>query len=65
MDALTRATNEINRALQRLEQETGRFVESVEVRSIEVTRFDSAGPEFSRTVVIELKPIPGSLWEVR
>lgn len=61
--AITRATRAINQALSQLEKETGQVVDSIQLSSVDVTRLDSTRQMLSRSVRIELKPLPGSQWE--
>lgn len=59
---LTEATRQINAILAALETDTGEHVEGINLKNIEITGIDSVRPELQRSVVIKLKPIPGSHW---
>jgi hypothetical protein len=48
--------------LRDLEIATGGLVEHISIRSTEITNFQSERAEYSRRVLIELKPKPGTYW---
>lgn len=60
---INEATRQINIILAELETTTGQHAEGIRISNIEVTDIASVRRELSRSVEIELKPIPGSHWE--
>lgn len=65
MDMITQTQHQIAELLASLEKETGQFVEAIEIQSVEVTGMLDVRKMLSRSVVITLKPIPGSRWETK
>lgn len=61
-DAILKAQNEIAAILAKLETDTGSVVDRLEVRDIEVTNIDSVREEWVRSVIIEMKRLPGTQW---
>lgn len=64
--ATRQAEVEINAILARLEAETGRMVEDVTLRNIDVTRIDTSGKEWLTGAVITLQKTPANRrWEAK
>lgn len=63
-DRITAAEKQIAAILAQLENDTGTLVEDIDIRSLECTRMMDTRQIFHRRVVIECKPIPGSMWDM-
>ena len=49
--------------LRDLETQTGQWIERVDVQDLETTAYSDKTQQMRRSVVIELRPVPGSSWE--
>jgi hypothetical protein len=64
MDKVEQAQRQIAQILASLERETGQLVEELSIYSIDVSTCVSTAQQFLRSVRVELKPIPGSTWQI-
>lgn len=60
--AIDKAERMINAVLAELEASTGQLVDTLDLRSIEITKLDDDRPCWMRTVTIRLTRQPGSEW---
>jgi len=49
--------------LRDLETQTGQWIERIDVQDLETTAYSDKTQQLRRSVVIELRPVPGSSWE--
>jgi hypothetical protein len=58
MNHVQKAQEQIRAILCELEKNTGQLVESIEISTIDVTQMTD-----SRTVIIDMRPIPDHRWD--
>jgi len=64
VDPVVKAEKEINFILANLESETGALVEEINLQSLDITSIGSTKQLLQRSVKIELKPVPGTRWDI-
>jgi aspartokinase-like uncharacterized kinase len=62
---ITTAEKDIAKILAKLEEDTGAIVAQVEVRDMEVTCVDDQRPQWLRSVMINMRRVPGTRWSTQ
>lgn len=57
------AQKDISNILAKLEIDTGMLVETIVVHDIDITSFNDKLPQIHRSVLIEMKRMPGQHWD--
>lgn len=58
------AEKQISIILAKLEEQTGSIVDRIELRDTEITSIRDDRPKWQRSLIIELKRLPGTCWNV-